>query len=82
MHDITILNHIFLAFDGYFAVFSTTCFGLKLFVVSDSNYFSFNKPSFEVGVNDPSSLWSLPSFSNGPCANFLYAGSKVGDQVE
>ena len=82
MHDITILNNIFLAFDGYFTVFSASSFCFKLFIVSDINYFFLDKSSLEVGVNHPCSLWSFPTFANGPCANFLYACSKVGDQVE
>ena len=82
MHDITILDNVFFAFDGYFAIFSTTSFGFKLFVVSDSNYFCLDKSSFEIGVNHPRSLWSFPAFSYGPGANFLYASSKVGDQIK
>ena len=82
MHDITILDYVFFAFDGYFSVFSTTSFGFKLFVVSDTNYFRLDKSSFEVGVNDTCSLRSFPAFAYGPCSNFLYTSSKIGDQVE
>jgi hypothetical protein len=50
--------------------------------VSEFHDFSADKSSFEIGVNNSSSLGSLPSITNSPALDFILTSSKEMNELK
>ena len=82
MHDVTILHHIFFTFDveqTSFAHGSFTTIFDEVFVLDDLRS---DKALFKVGVNDTSTLRSLPTALVGPSTHFDFTSGDVGFEVK
>lgn len=82
MHNVTVLNDVFLAFYGDFTIFATCGFCLECFVIRKLDDLSFDKATLEVCMDDTCCGRSFPAFFDGPSANFLFACCEIGDQVK
>jgi hypothetical protein len=81
VHNIAIGNNIRFAFNTQLAVFFAGSFRSKLHKVIVLDYLGADKAFFKVGMDNTCSLRSCKALRNGPCANFLYTGGKVGGKV-
>jgi hypothetical protein len=50
--------------------------------VGEFHDFSADKSSFEIGVNNSSSLGSLPSITNSPALDFILTSSKEMNELK
>merc|ERR1719367_2664012 len=65
--DISVLDHIGLAFLPVSASGLHCCLGSMLFEFIKCHYLGTDEASLKVSVDNPSSLWSLKAFANNPC---------------
>lgn len=82
MHDIAILDDIVLAFQTPFAGIFRTLFALVRNEVFVAITLCADETAFEIAVNHTGGLWGGRADRNGPGADFLYAGGKVGRQIQ
>ena len=82
VHDVTILDYVFLAFDSEFSGGAACGFrfeGDEVFVFDD---LGADEAFFEVGVDHSGGLRGLVALVDGPCAAFVSSGGEVGAEVE
>ena len=82
MHDIAILNEVFLAFDAKSAIVAASGFGAVLSEILVGDHFCLNESSFKISVNHTCSLRCLPAMLDSPGSNFLHARCEIGGEVE
>ena len=77
MHDVTVLNNIFLALYTHLAGFANGGFASVMDVVVVLDNLGTDETLFKVGVDDTCALGCLPSAAEGPC---LYLHLACGDE--
>ena len=66
MHDVAILHNIFLAFDAKLTSFANSSLRTVLQIVFIFDNFGTDKTLLEVGMDNTSTLWGLPSLVVSP----------------
>ena len=82
MHDIAVLDDVFLAFEAHFAGFLGALFAVVGDEIVVADDFGADEAFFEVGVDDAGCLRGGVAFVDGPGADFFDTGGEVGLQSE
>ena len=82
MHDITILNHVILTLNTHLSCLADSCLRSVLDIVLVFNYLSTNKAFLEVGMDDTTTLRSLPAFFICPSLDFHLTRSEKGLKIQ
>ena len=82
VHDVAVLNNIFLSFDSELSCGSAGCFRLERNEVLVFDYFGADEALFKVCVDYSRCLRCLVSFVDCPRAALVCSGSKVGAEIQ
>ena len=82
MHDVTILDDVVLTLDAHLASFADSSLGAILDIVVVLDDLSADKALFEIGVDNTSTLRSLPTLLIGPGLYLHLASGDKGFEVQ
>lgn len=80
--DVSVVNNVIFTLLSIKTLCLDSRFVSMLLEISELHRLCANETSFEIGVNDTSSLWGLGSISDGPAFYFVCAGSEVVDELK
>ena len=82
MHDVTILNNVLFALDAHLACLADSSLRAILDIVVVLDDFSADKAFLEVGMDDASTLRSLPALLVCPSLDLHFASGDEGFEVQ
>lgn len=82
VHDVAVLDDVFLAFDGHLAGVAYGALAAEAYVVVVLDYFGADEAFLEVGVDDAGAAGCLAAAAECPGAHFVLAGGKECLEVQ
>src|SRR5690554_4043353 len=82
MHNISVMNNIFLTFNCNFSVITACCLGFIPHKILQLYDLCFYKTFLKIRMDNARGGGSFPAFFDGPCPDFLNPCSKIGDQIK
>ena len=80
--DVAVLDDVFLTFRTEQALFFYGLFAAESEKVVAAVAIGLDEAALKIGVDDTGCAWGLGAAHDGPGADLLHAGRKVGDQVQ
>ena len=82
MHNVTVLYYVLLSLNGQLSCLADSCLRAILDIVVVLNHLSTDKALFKVGMDDTSTLRSLPTLLIGPCLHLHLTSGDKGLEVQ